>query len=459
MPAPSSATPLTHLARAFAWNLGRVVPSQSEAERLATAGLTGPVAQRYAAWRRSLLLVAAAVSTGAFALAVVDTAVGGMGEYTAFGKGLEAAWLVAAAALPLAALVGAVRWTRPGAGAALLTAAWVVTFLLPFVYALLPVGLIYHIQPVTPESVSKLTTKPTPPATNPPLTKAADDDDEDDAKPDPKHPLVTPPVDPAAIEKAVAMEEALVEFVLSGGGYLLLLPAVMSLIPGVVNGCLRVKALLPVAQLPGWLLVTIAPAFLLFWLVLLAVANHAAHSPLLVFGVLLWAGSLALYSVFGRVFVRPHLTDADAARIGRVKRVVGLTGLVGIGLLAAFALTAKVAGLRVVGFDREAAVSTKLDALADDDEISLEDVQAALVESKSVIYAFDLASFRLVIDFLAKLLVVTAVSADLALRATLTAWRNDRSLRGSGDAGYDATASTLASALGDEGGGNGQAGH
>jgi hypothetical protein len=159
--------------------------------------------------------------------------------------------------------------------------------------------------------------------------------------------------------------------------------------------------------------------------------------------------------VFGRVFVRPHLTDADAARIGRVKRVVGLTGLVGIGLLAAFALTTKVAGLRVVGFDREAAVSTKLDALADDDEISLEDVQAALVESKSVIYAFDLASFRLVIDFLAKLLVVTAVSADLALRATLTAWRNDRSLRGSGDAGYDATAA----ALGCEGGGNGQAGH
>ncbi|MBP3956781.1 hypothetical protein J8F10_16025 [Gemmata sp. G18] len=439
MTSPPSATLLTHLARAFAWNLGRVTPSQAEAERLATAGLTEPVVQRYAAWRRSLLLVAAAVSAGAFALAVVDTVAGGMGEYTAFGKGLEVAWLVAAGALPLAALVGATRWTRPEAGAALLTGAWAAAFLLPFVYALLPVGLIYHVQPVTPESVTKLAAKPISPATGAPAAKVVDDE-EDDERPESEQ----VPVDPAVLEKAVAMEETLVEFVLSGGGYLLLLPAVLSLIPGAVNGCLRVKTLMPAAQLPGWLLVTVAPAFLLFWLVLLAVANHAARSPLLVFGVLLWAGSPALYSVFGRALVRPHLTDADAARIGRVKRVVGLTGLAGIALLVAFALTGKVAGLRVVGFDRGAAVSTKLDALADDDEIGLEDVRTAMAESKSVVYAFDLASFRLVIDFLAKLLVVTTVFAGLALRATLAAWRNDRSFRGSGNTDYDTTAAALA---------------
>lgn len=431
----TSASPLTHLARAFAWNLGRVVPSQPEVERLSAAGLTGPVAQRYAAWRRSLLLVAATVSAAAFGLAIVDVATGGLGEYTAFGKGIEVAWLVAAGSLPLAAMVGAVRWTRPGAGGKLLVTAWAAAFLLPFVYALLPVGLIYHVQPVTSESVAK-------PAAAP--SKAADEDEDEKAAP------AASPVDLAVIEKAVAMEETLVEFVLSGGGYLLLLPAVLSLIPGAVNGCLRVKTLMPAAQLPGWLLVTAAPAFLLFWLVLLSVANHAARSPLLVFGILLWAGSPTLYSVFGRVFVRPHLTESDAARIGRVKRLVGLTGLTGIALLLAFALTSKVAGLRVVGFERGAAVSTKLDVLSDDDEISLEDVQTAMAESKSVVYAFDLGSFRLVIDFLAKLLIVTAVFADLALRATLMAWRNDRSLRGSGDAAYDTTASTLAAALGSE---------
>ena len=87
-------------------------------------------------------------------------------------------------------------------------------------------------------------------------------------------------------------------------------------------------------------------------------------------------------------------------------------------------------------------MSTKIEELSDsDDEVSLEDVQAALAESKSFVYAFDLSVWRAAIDFLAKLLVVTAVFADLVLRATVAAWRNDRALRASaGAADYDTTA-------------------
>ena len=400
---PAAATPATHLIRAFAWNLGRVVPSRAEAAALAAAGIDHPAARRYAAWRRSLLLVSAAATLAAFALAVADTVDGGLGEYTRLGVSLELAWLAAAGLLPTAALVGAVRWTRPGAAAGPLLAAWAAAFLIPFVYALLPAGWLYRVQTTAPAAVG-----------------ATD----------------------------AAWEELAVEFVLAGGGYLLLLPAVLSLIPGAVNGCLRVKALVPAAQLPGWLLVCAAPAFLLFWLVILVVVNHAARSPLLVAGVLLWAGSPALYSVFGRVFVRPQLTAGDVARIGRVKRAVGLTALLGVGLLAGFAATAKVAGLRVVGFDRAAAVSTKMDALGEDDEAGLDEVRAALAGSKSLLYAFDLSSFRLVVDFLAKLLVATAVFADLVLRATLAAWRTDRG-RAAGDdaAGYDDAATALAGSL------------
>jgi len=115
-----------------------------------------------------------------------------------------------------------------------------------------------------------------------------------------------------------------VEFVLSAGGYLMLLPAVLSLIPGVLNGCLRIKALMPAAQLPGWLLIWVAPAFLLFWLVILVLANHVARSPLLVLGVLFWAGSPIWYSLFGKVFVQSQISDEDATKIARVKGVVTL---------------------------------------------------------------------------------------------------------------------------------------
>ncbi len=442
MTQPTSANLLTHLGRAFGWNLGRVVPSRMEEERLAAAGLTDPVAQRYAVWRRSILIVTVIATAVTFTLAVVDTVTSGLGEYTTFGKILEIVWLVITAALPIAALVGVARWKRPGVGSIPLIVAWSMAFLLPFVHALLPVSLLYHIQPITQASVTKPAGKTTSkaPAKGKTAAKGEEDDDEDDVKQD-------PPADPAAIEKAIALEEMTVEFVLSGGSYLLLLPAVLSLIPGAVNGCLRMKSLVPAAQLPGWLMVTTAPAFLLLWLVILAIVNHAARSPLLVFGVLLWAGSPALYSVFGRVFVRPQLTDVDVARIGRVKRWVGLTGLTGIGLMIAFALTTKVAGLKVVGFDRATAVSTKLDDLSDDDETSMDDVQTALAESNAVVYAFDLSSYRLVLDFLAKLLVATIIFSDLVLRATLVAWRNDRSLRGNGDVGYDTAAAALSATL------------
>jgi len=66
---------------------------------------------------------------------------------------------------------------------------------------------------------------------------------------------------------------------------------------------------------------------------------------------------------------------------------------------------------------------------SEDEEVSLEDVQSSLAESKSFLYAFDLSSYQLIVDFLAKVLIVTAVFSDLTLRATLSAWRNERSLR------------------------------
>jgi hypothetical protein len=438
MPAvPTSASPLTHLKRAFGWNLGKVVPSATEADALAAAGITDPAVQRYAAWRRSLLLVALVPTALAFALSLLDTIQTGFGELRPLGVALEIAWLLAALGLPLACLLGVFRWKRPGATASVLTAAWGATFLIPFVYALLPVNALYHVEPIELPKVSISATAASPP------TKGAetDEDDEGDEKP-------TTPLDRTKLEKALALEELAVEFVLAGSSYLLLLPAVLALIPGTMNGCLRIKSLLPASQLPGWLLVCAAPAFLMFWLVILVLANHLARSPLLILGVILWSGASIWYTLRGRVFVQSQVGEADAAKIGGVKRLVLVTTLVGLGLLLAFAVTTKVLGLNLIGFDRSAAVATKIEELSEDDEVSLEDVQAALAESKSFVYALDLSSWRFVVDFLAKLLVVTAVFADLVLRATVVAWRNDQALRADrGAAAYDASATAAVAAL------------
>lgn len=263
-------SPLVHVKRALGWNLGRVAPSPGETAALVAAGVTDPTVQRYAAWRRSLMRFALVPTSIALVLTVLDAADNDYGELTVVAAGLWFAMLAAAAALWTACFLGARKWTTPGAGSGLLRTAYLAAFLIPFVYALLPAGLLVHVHDL------------------------------------PAH------GDSALVDKIDALRQMAIEFVLSGSGYLMLLPAVLSLFPGAMNGCLRIKSLLPAAQLPGWLLVCAAPAFLLFWLVLLTLANHAAQSPLLVVGILLWAGSPVWYSLKSPVFVRSQISEADA---------------------------------------------------------------------------------------------------------------------------------------------------
>jgi hypothetical protein len=409
-----------HLRRALGWNLGKVMPTPKELAALTAAGVTDPAVQRYAAWRRSLLLLATAVTGLVFVLLLWDVVEDGVDELTAFGVGMEVVVTAAYAALPVACFVGATRWVRPGSGAAVLRLAWAATFLLPFVSALLPSGLLFDLQGFD-----------VPPPTGVGGSPASAESIEQ-------------------WEKVEALRELAVTFVLGGGAYLLLLPAVLSLVPGAMNGCLRVKSALPAAQLPGWILVCASPVFLLVWLVLLVIANHAAQSPLLVVGVLLWAGSPVAYALRGPVFVRSQMTDADAATIARVKRAAGLTGLAGVVLLGVFALTSEVAGLTVLGFDEDRALGPQVEELADDDdEVDLEDLTTAYARSDSLVYALDVGSWRFLVDFFAKLLVAIAVFSDLVMRATLTAWRNNRALRdGPVAAGFDASASAATDAIG-----------
>ena len=384
------------------------MPTAAESAALVAAGVTDPAVQRYAAWRRSLLLVALGPTLLVLVLAVLDAVDGGMDELSLVGIGIEGAWLVAVSATAAACLSGLRAWKRPGTSSRLLLTAWAVTFVTPIVYALLPADLLLRVH-VTSKGAAG--------------TELVDKFDE--------------------------LMELAFELAFSGGTFLLLLPAVLSVIPGAVNGCLRIKSLLPAAQLPGWLLVFVAPLILLFWVVILVVANAALQSPLLVLGVVFWAGSPTLYALRRRVFVQSQLTAQDAAKIAGVKRLVGLLSLTGAALIVASTMTSKTAGLTLLGADPETAVTTKLDELGEtSDDVSLDDVSRILEQSKSFAYVFDLSSWQLLVDLLAKLLVVTAVFGDLVLRATLAAWRNDRSLRAhAGASDYDASAAAADAAL------------
>lgn len=357
--------------------------------------------------RRSLLLVASPAIVAVLLLGVLDLVEEGLGDLLPLGVAMEAAWLAAVVGLTVGCLGGARSWLRPGAMAGLLRVAWIGALVFPILYALLPGDLLYRVHADATAVASG---------------------------------------EPDRLESLMAL---VFELIRAGGPILLLLPAVISVIPGAVNGCLRIKALLPASQLPGWLLVCAAPMFLLLWLVLLVRVNQPLQSLPLVAGVLLWAGSPIVFTLCGRVFVRPHIDDGEVRRIVGVKRAATALALVGIALIVTGLATAQAAGLPLLGLDADAAMTTHLDALGEADEtVTLEEVGTALDEAKSFAYALDLSSWQLLIDVLAKLLLVTAVFADFVLRATLTAWRNDQALRErSGVAAHDAGLAALGSTL------------
>lgn len=422
--APATTSITMHVKRAFGWNLARVVPSAAEARALAEAGVTEPTARRYASWRRSLLLVALIPTLLVVALALWDMAEEDLETYRPLGLAIDCAWLLVLVVLPLALVRGVRGWCRPDAGARLLLGAWLAAFLLPLAHALIPEEALYHVEPL---EVAPMTLAAAEAA-------AALDEDLDD-------------VDVEA--KTQALQSLTMKLVFSGGAFLMLLPALISLIPGAMNGCLRMKSLFPAAQMPGWLLIAVAPVFLLFWLVMLVLVNPAAESALLVVGIVLWAGSPLLYVLHGRVFVQSQTGPEGLARITKAKRKVAVVGIAGIACLLAFLLTTQVAGLKVLGMDAERSFDARLDEhRGEDHALGWEGIKEAYAESDSLVFALDPSWFQLLLDILAKLLIATAVFTHLVLRATLASWRNDRALReGSEAAGYDAGAAATLAAL------------
>lgn len=225
---------------------------------------------------------------------------------------------------------------------------------------------------------------------------------------------------PATAEERVALQYERVAAGVGWGAYyaVTLSPIVLALVPGAMRACVRVKLLLPEAALPGWLLAAAAPLNGLLVLVTFAALAQVAPSPLLLAGLLLWLAAPLAYLLAADTLTRPLATPADRRRLGRVRATAGVLGAGAVACLVAHALTWDVAGLRLVGADPG----------------------SSLVRPRQVA--------RYALDFAGRSLFVTVLGADLVLRATLAAWRDERAFRGTpAAAGFDRVAGGLGEAL------------
>jgi hypothetical protein len=208
---------------------------------------------------------------------------------------------------------------------------------------------------------------------------------------------VEPPPPATAAARLVRQYERIVEGLVWSNYYVFVLsPAVLALVPGLLRACVRIKRLLPESILPGWFLVAAAPFNSLLVLLTVVALAQVAPSPLLLGGMLLWLAAPLAYLTRARTFTRPLRSPEDLHGLVRVQLIAWALILASSACLIAYAARWQVLGLRLVGLEPRT----------------------------SLVRPWEVARYFL--DFLGRSMFVTVLGADLLLRATLSAWRDQR---------------------------------
>ena len=213
------------------------------------------------------------------------------------------------------------------------------------------------------------------------------------------------------VEKFERISDGLME----GINYLfMLLPTVLSLLPGVQKACVRVKSLLPQSTLPGWLLVAASPFYALFLLVICVAVNQVFGNPLLLIGLLLIVAASLIYRIRMDVFIRPLVTESDYRQMFAVQKAAGIMTLIAGCLLLYFIQSHDFLGIHLLGFDSK----------------------------KAFLLPLDLLEFFL--EIIGRSMFMTVFGADLFLRMNLIAWKSVRNFQGTPVAEqYDMTMSAI----------------
>jgi hypothetical protein len=200
-----------------------------------------------------------------------------------------------------------------------------------------------------------------------------------------------------------------------------LLPTALAILPGLVRACLRVKTLLPAAILPGWFLVITTPFYFLLALVVLVALNNMAGSPWLVLGMMFTLSSSMIYVARGNLFVRPLSSDETSA-INQTHRLSRLAALIGAALLLVYLFTKQIFGLHLVGLDSQKSMVWLWENRHQMGLVPGE----ALTQAQSIFWAGEISLFQVVVQYCGRSLFMTAVFADALVRMTLVAWSQAR---------------------------------
>jgi hypothetical protein len=128
-----------------------------------------------------------------------------------------------------------------------------------------------------------------------------------------------------------------------------LAPVVLSLLPGVIRACVRIKFLLRDSSLAGWFIVGAAPLYVTALFVPLVLVNQAVGNPILFVAMFVFVTTPLVYSVGGRLFIEP-LTPERRRRMAWLTGFGSLMLLGSVALFLSYATGARLMGVNLVGW-------------------------------------------------------------------------------------------------------------
>lgn len=358
-----------HFKRAVDWNLSRIEMLPDERAQLLANGVDDDNAGRFLLWRRSVLIAVAPITAFSVFLALLSIVTGDRAwtQYSAFGIIVDILRLASLFALPVAAFMAAKIWYRQRRSRNILLIGFAVAFATPLVLGLIPYGWLLNMNNV---------------------------------------------VDPMQRMQAAAAAQGAGAIIV----YITLMPAVLSLIPGVLRACLRIKALLPEATLPGWFLVSATPLYILLFLVIFSVINQLAGHFLLILGVLALLVAPVLYVLNAKTFTSPLRSPPEVAKIGSVQNMAIIIALVGTVLLVLWTFVGQIGanGPTLLGFSPP----------------------NQMTGDGSILRPWNPRVLQFPVDFLGRSLFTTVVVADLIMQMNVSMWRHDKQSEGVAEAAH-----------------------
>ncbi len=350
-----------HFKRAVNWNLSSIEILPEERAVLLANGVDDDHAGRFLIWRRSVLGAVMPITLVSALLAVLSGLTGdrGWGQLSAFGILVDLLRVLSLFALPAAAFMAQKIWYRQRRSRNTLITGFMVAFATPLVLGLIPFSWLMDLNSINP------------------------------------------------MERAQAAAGA--GFIGAILVYVTLMPAVLSLIPGVLRACLRIKALLPEATLPGWFLVAATPLYILLFLVIFSVINQVAGHFLLILGVLALLIAPTLYMINSSTFTKPLRTPAEIAKVGSVQNLAMGIALTGVVMLVLWTFVGGIGPQNV-----------------------------ALIggEGSSLLRPWNPRVLQFPIDFVGRSLFTTVVVADLIMQMNVSMWRHDKQSEGVAEAAH-----------------------